>query len=338
LTSRMTIDSRNSAEARADAAMFKLAEHFDALASGRTQVPRQPVRTRIAEQAPRRSLLDYHNHMVARAGPLFSHFLASIPEVLEELCRVGQALVDEAERQTALGHAPLCYYEADAFDGTQACTITTMAATAAVKAPGSVLTLTNSPNPANTPHFTRHADASRSYFHQGSFWDIDPAWLHARRDDLPAFADGFDVVQEMVAFQFYDLRRDEQIAHLSHVLKPGGLALFLEKVRPTDDEAYRIREAVKDDLHKAHYFTAEEIAWKREQMLALMERGQVTRDALEAALLDRFSHVQRIWNSGNFYHYAASDDPTVLDRFLSSLGPCWQSPVFQFDAPGPVRR
>lgn len=319
-------------DTHAEAAMFKLAGHFDDLASGRTQVPRRPVRSRIAETAPGAAHLLHHDLMVANAGPLFSHFLASVPEVLEELCRVGQALVADAARRAEQGLGPLCYYEADAFDGTQARTI------AAAAAPGQVLTLTNSPNPANAPHFERAADRRHSHFHAGSLWDISPAWLQGRRQEMPAFTEGFDVIQEMVAFQFYDARRDEQIAHVAQVLKPGGLALFLEKVRAEDDAAYQVREEVKDELHKAYYFTAEEIAWKRQQMLELMERGQVTREALEAALLRRFNHVYRIWNSGNFFHYAASNSLNLMTEFVRLLGPTWQSRVFAFDPPGWVAR
>jgi hypothetical protein len=72
--------------------MIRLAQQFEQLATGAAQVPRQPVLTRIRNRIADTDVLEYHDRLVPKAGPLFSHFLASIPGILEEVSRVGVAL------------------------------------------------------------------------------------------------------------------------------------------------------------------------------------------------------------------------------------------------------
>jgi hypothetical protein len=308
------------------APMIRMAQHFDDLAAGRLQVPSQPVRTRVRERIADADVLAYHDAMVDRVGPLFAHFLASVPFVLEELARIGVALTrycDEASR--AGGQRRFTFYEVDAFDGSNGRTL-------AGFAKGRLLTFSNSPNPANEPSFRRHADPARSWFQLGTYLHIEPS-LFASREDLAPFRGGFDFIYEMVSFQFYGCDRDAQIAHVARMLKPRGLAFFLEKLLHDDAAEYERRERVKDEGHKAHYFTAEEIEWKRRQMLAQMHTGQVRFGELAAAIGKHFRHVYLLWNSTNFYEFAASNDASEIERFIALLGPSVVPLEFAFEAP-----
>lgn len=302
--------------------MLRLADEFDAIASGRDQVPRTPVRSTIRDTIADDRVLAYQDALTERSGPLFHHFLASVPGVLEELARTGVALARLAERR-----GRLAFYEADAFDGTNGRTLAEFAG-------GRVTTLTSSPNRANEPWFHARADPGRSRFFADSLFRLTAATL-AERDDFTPFRDGFDVVHEVAAFQFYGTDRAAQIAHLAQVLKPGGLALFLEKLDHPDPEEYERREKVKDEVHKARYFTPEEIGRKRREMLSRMVQGQVDHDTLVQALNERFAHVHLIWNATNFAHFAASDDPGLLAEFLELAGPPHVPDGFAFEEPGP---
>ncbi|GAA2391118.1 hypothetical protein GCM10010420_13960 [Streptomyces glaucosporus] len=310
----------------ASSSMIGLADRFDAIATGRDQVPRAPVRSTIRDAVPDRLLLDYQDAMVERSGPLFRHFLASVPGVLEELSRVGVALARLAGRRAQRDGRGLTFYEADAFDGSSGRTL-------AAFADGRVTTLTSSPNRANERWFRTWADPALSRYFPGSLFHLDRAALRAAPEYAP-FRDGFDVVYETAAFQFYGKDRAAQIAHLTEVLRPGGLAFFLEKLNHPDPLEYERRERVKDEVHKARYFPPEEIQRKRREMLTRMVDGQVEFDDLVGALGDRFAHVHLLWNGTNFYEFVACDDAGTLAEFLELAGEplipdgfCFEDPV-----------
>ncbi|GAA2485344.1 hypothetical protein GCM10010393_15450 [Streptomyces gobitricini] len=309
----------------ADSSMFRLVDRFDAIARGADQVPRVAVQSTIRDRIGSRRELDYQDRLVERAGPLYHHFLASVPAVLEELARVGVALARLAERRAAEGEGPFTFYEADAFDGTQGRTL-------AEAAGGSVRTLTSSPNRANEPWFHRDADPSLSSFFSGSLFELDRNSLKGH----PAhafFGDGADAVYETAAFQFYGTDRRAQIAHLAEMLRPGGLVFFLEKLDHPDPEEYRRREEAKDRIHKARYFSAAEIARKQQEMLSSMRQGQVDFDTLAGALCERFRHVHLLWSATNFYEFVACDDEGTLTEFLELAGSPHVPEEFCFDRP-----
>jgi hypothetical protein len=308
-----------------DSSMVRMSEYFDDLATGRTQVPRQSVATRVREKIADVDVLAYHDLMVARSGSLFTHFLASVPGILEEMSRVGVALARLAQRQRRGRDAALSFFELDAFDGTNGRAL-------ASYADGCIETLTCSPNRANQVHFERFCDPARSRFIHASCLGIDLRTI-GNRSDLRHFAGGFDFMYETAAFQFYGQERREQIDHVAQMLKSDGLIFFLEKLNHEDPDEYEHRERVKDELHKAQYFTQAEIEWKRTQMLTQMHDGQVTFDALVRAIFGRFNHVFMIWNSTNFYEFVASNDRAKLLEFLELLGPPALADEFCFDRP-----
>ncbi|RQR52611.1 class I SAM-dependent methyltransferase [Burkholderia sp. Bp9125] len=305
-------------------AMVRMAEYFDDLATGRTQVPRQPVQTRIRDSISDRNVLAYHDLMISNAGPLFSHFLASVPCILEEMSRVGVALTRLSQKRANNGRL-FSFYEIDGFDGSNGRTL-------AKHSDGLIRTLTSSPNKANEIHFNRFADHSTSKFHAESFLCVN-RYVLDERADLHEFRHGFDYLYETAAFQFYGQDRENQIGHVASLLKDDGLAFFLEKLNHADPTEYNRREQVKDNLHKSHYFTPEEIEWKRQQMLSQMHNGQVSFDELIKAIHRHFQHVYLIWNSTNFYEFVASNNEENLETFVGTLGKPYLAEEFRFENP-----
>ncbi|CRM21331.1 hypothetical protein [Pseudomonas sp. 52 E 6] len=305
-----------------NSSMFKLAEHFHSLAIGSTQVPSQPLTSHLRDTIADVDVIAYHDQLVADAGPLFSHFLASVPYILEEMARIGVALtrLSNARRTGQAQH--FSFFEVDAFDGSNGRAL-------AAHSRGLVQTLTCSPNRTNQIAFDRYASPEHSLFYPQLFFKVTPSLLSSA--PYQRFAEGFDYLYETAAFQFYTQDRDLQLSHIKPLLKPGGLAFFLEKLNHADPEEYLRREALKDKRFKTRYFTVEEIEWKRRQMLDQMENGQVRKEALVAALQRHFKHVFLLWNSTNFCELVASDDQNHIEHFLELLGPVNQPGGFCFE-------
>ncbi|MET0404134.1 MAG: hypothetical protein ABW123_17105 [Cystobacter sp.] len=320
----------NVDEYLASSAMVRLADHFHALATGQTQVPRQPVTTRMRSLISDADVLAYHDLFAGKTGPLYSHFLASVPCILEELSHVGVALTRLSEERAKGSARTFTFYEADAFDGSNGRTLASFAR-------GRIKTFTNSPNKANEEHFHKFADPRLSKFYAGSFLHVDAALLSSR-PEYAEFAQGFDYIYETAAFQFYEKDRDNQIGQLAKLLKDDGLLFLLEKLNHPDPEEYERRERAKDEKHKSLYFTREEIEWKKQQMLAQMHNGQVDFETLAASLSRHFKHVYLIWNGTNFHEFVASNDREVIERFIALLGQPYIPEDFCFVEKPVVRR
>ncbi|MBK5396171.1 class I SAM-dependent methyltransferase [Pseudomonas sp. TH39(2020)] len=309
-----------------DSAMNKLADYFDDLANGKVQVPRQSVTTSIRERIQDDDVTAYHDLLVTQTGPLFLHFLASVPGILEELSHVGVALDRYTRERRKEDDRLFTLWEVDAFDGSSARTL-------AKYSHGAIRTLTNSPNKANRQHFDAHADKEISAFYSGSFLQVTDD-IVADSLGLAAPFRGVDYVYEMAAFQFYGRNRDEHLKFVSRFLREDGLAFFLEKLNQPDLAEYERRERVKDELHKSHYFSEAQIAWKKDAMLLQMENGQILFSDFVEAASRYFSHIYVIWNGTNFYEFVASNDEKSICRFIELLGEpfipegfCFESPV-----------
>ncbi|MGX1175872.1 class I SAM-dependent methyltransferase [Pseudomonas sp. R151218B TE3479] len=303
--------------------MLHLADHFHRLATGATQVPAQSLTSHLRNTMADADLVAYHDRLVADAGPLFLHFLASVPYILEEMARIGVALTRLSQAQQADEPRTFSFFEIDAFDGSNGRAL-------AAHSQGLINTFTTSPNTANQPHFDRYADPTRSLFYPQSFLTLQPR-LFAEAP-YRRFQEGFDYVYETAAFQFYSRDRKAQVNHIKPLLKPGALVFFLEKLNHEDVGQYLERERMKDNGFKTRYFTQEEIDWKRQQMLEQMQNGQVLMPELVEALSSHFKHVYLLWNSTNFYEFVATDDRARLEQFLDLLGPIHQPEGFCFEA------
>ncbi|KMT55186.1 hypothetical protein [Pseudomonas fildesensis] len=303
-------------------AMLKLAGHFHSLATGASQVPSQSLDSHLRSEINDPNVLDYHDRLIEGSGPLFSHFLASVPYILEELSRVGVAMTRMAQVNTGETGRTFSLFEVDAFDGSNGRAI-------AGHSQGLIRSFTSSPNRANQIAFERHADPTLSWFYPQSVFRVTPALLQAPEYDC--FSKGFDFIYEMAAFQFYTRDRNGQISHIKQFLKPDGLVFFLEKFNHPDPKEYLRREKIKDEQFKTRYFSEEEIRWKRQQMLEQMQNGQVTLDELVCALSAHFTCVHLLWSSSNFCEFVASNDPHQVTRFLDLLGPVVQPSSFCFE-------
>ncbi|KIH83120.1 hypothetical protein [Pseudomonas batumici] len=309
-----------------DSAMNQLADYFDDLARGKVQVPRQPVTTRIREQIQDQEVLAYHDLLVAQTGPLFAHFLASVPGILEELSHVGVTLARYTHERRKQDDRAFTLWEIDAFDGSSGRAL-------AKYAKGAIRTLTNSPNKANQIHFDAHADKELCAFHSGSFLQVSREIVAQALDSQGLFR-GVDYLYEMAAFQFYGRNRDEHLRGVSSFLREDGLAFFLEKLNQPEIDEYHRRERVKDEQHKSHYFSEEEIAWKKNAMLSQMKNGQILFSDFVEAASRYFSHVYLIWNGTNFYEFVASNNERSITQFIELLGQpiipngfCFEHPV-----------
>lgn len=292
--------------------MQNLSHHFDKIAAGEIQTPRtQPVGS--PQYLSQRPILNaYHRLLLANSGPLFSHFCASVPQIVEELCRIGCKLLDFAKTVTDNQQSKkFTFLEIAGFDGANARTLAELAG-------GQILTLTNSPSERNKIYFQQSLKHPYSSFHLGHYCDLNADYL-TRTSTKPDFHQGFDFVHENNAFQFYGTDRKNQVGHIKQLLKPGGIVLLLEKLLHTNPKEYRRREYIKDTLYKTRYFTQEEIKWKQNNMLAVMQNGQVYLCDLIDALREHFSHHHVIWNSTNFYHVIASDSIDTINHFMSGL-------------------
>lgn len=110
--------------------MQKLGTRFDKLATGAIQRPKVPVTSVFGESDVGAGRAAYQTELSNGAGPLFMHFMASIPCIQEEMARIGCATAEWAlERQAETGR-PLQFFEMDAFDGTQARTLANLAGAA----------------------------------------------------------------------------------------------------------------------------------------------------------------------------------------------------------------
>ncbi|MCG7625100.1 hypothetical protein [Epibacterium sp. Ofav1-8] len=296
--------------------MQKLGTRFDKLATGAIQRPKAPVTSVFGESDVGADRAAYQTELSNGAGPLFMHFMASIPCIQEEMARIGCATAEWAlERQAETGR-PLQFFEMDAFDGTQARTLANLAGAA-------IRTLTCSPNPANEEYFKRLAQPEISQYAQCSLFDVlAPA---------AGFEDGFDLIYETAALQFYGPERTRQLAHVASHLASDGVAIFLEKMNHDDPMEYQRRETAKDMNFKTRYFSIEEIEWKTRNFLHDMVRGQVTLQQFATAAQNHFAHTRVIWHSTNFYEVAASNDLVALETFCGRLGPMAIESDFVFD-------
>ncbi|WP_434600731.1 class I SAM-dependent methyltransferase [Pseudomonas sp. Z4-7] len=321
-TSPQSMDDTDLDRDLQKSAMLKLAGHFHSLATGASQVPMQSLGSHLRGEIQDPLVLDYHDRLIEGAGPLFSHFLASVPYILEELSRIGAALTRLAEANIRETGQTFSLFEVDAFDGSNGRAV-------AGHSNGLIRSFTSSPNRANQVAFDRYADPALSRFYPQSVFKVTPDLL--QQPEYRLFSQGFDFIYEMAAFQFYSRDRDRQIAHIQQFLKPGGLVFFLEKLNHPDPEEYLRRERVKDEQFKTRYFSEEEIHWKRQQMLEQMQNGQVTFEELAGALCARFKCVHLLWNSSNFCEFVASDDPQQIERLVRLLGPVVQPADFCFE-------
>ncbi len=296
--------------------MKLLGKKFDDLATGRNQVPNQRVISTFNSCAIGSKRQQYQDALTANAGPLFQHFMASIPCIQEELARVGIALAGLTKKEFRRKKGKNLLLEIDAFDGSNARALVSFSN-------GHLRSLTCSPNVSNQKYFDQHADKSVSKYFPKSFFDLPVK--------IQDFEEGFDFIYEMAAFQFYGPNRQKQLEKVAKLMRSDGVAIFLEKMNQEDEEEYLLREIAKDTLFKTRYFMQEEIEWKATNFLRSMRQGQVTLQEFVRIASKVFKYVKVIWHSTNFYEVVASNDQSRISNFLSFLDSVAIEPQFKFD-------
>lgn len=287
--------------------------YLEQLCAGKSQVPKKPVRASEEFLSQNIEILEYHNLLCKKAGPMQQHFFASVPFALEEACRTGIACIRLAQSLANDKTDYFTYYGMHSSNGTRARTI-------AEYSKGLIRTFTDSPSLENKQSFYRSYNSNYSTFYHGCFCDVTPAFL-ASRPEFSIFKDGFDFIVSPIVFPFYGPNRMEQIKYLSKLLKQDGLFMCMEKLkRPQNMLEYQRFEKIKDKEFKSRYFSDEEIANKEQYILNdLLNTGQVSFPIISKALKHHFENVYLIWNSANFYHFVASRNKKIIETFISLM-------------------
>lgn len=134
-----------------------------------------------------------------------------------------------------------------------------------------------------------------------------------------------DVVTEILGFQFFTKDRLPQVLRVKNMLSPNGIAIFVEKFSNHNDDIWERNEELKDKLWKSKFFTPEEIAAKKKNVL--QDMGEYCYDCEDFAKLmyNNFDYVKRIYHAGNFAGYACSDapfdyeDPTICSDYCAEI-------------------
>ena len=292
----------------------RLAGHFESfshLASGHEGRPITRVQLEADLLGFDRECLDYAAVRALHAGVFNEHFVASLPYILEEQCRLGAALLRHATWLAMEKRRPASYYTLG--DGAG---VTARALSEASH--GEIATLVCSPNVENRQAFELGRPQGASFF-LGPFFEVCPEVLAGL--ELPGCDGGFDVIIEDTTFQMYGPERVEPIEIALRNLREDGVFLFLEKFSHEDPEEFFRGEAMKDGEFKARFFAPEQIAHKRASIVDTMDRNLVTLSAMTDALRHFFDHAVVIWNSGNFHTIAASNHRPALDHLLGALVP-----------------
>ncbi len=126
-----------------------------------------------------------------------------------------------------------------------------------------------------------------------------------------------DIVHAGMAFQFMPFKREDCIKEVvDNYLKMGGLFLIEEKVI-TDN--WDNNEQMKDS-YKSIYYSSEDLATKKNEIVNTMNSSLVSESYLEILLRSNFRNCYKYFNSGNFVGYACSDSEYVLNNFKRKVG------------------
>ena len=140
----------------------------------------------------------------------------------------------------------------------------------------------------------------------------------------PVFFQGFkkpyaDIVHESMAFQFMSNERAEQIKYIKeNVLNTNGVLIIEEKFLDDNQAIYDANEAKKNNF-KAEYYTPEQLADKKLNVLLDMEGNQVAVQEVQKILGENFNSVEQYWDAGNFKGFVASDDAKKVEDFTNGI-------------------
>ncbi len=123
----------------------------------------------------------------------------------------------------------------------------------------------------------------------------------------------FDIVTEILGFQFFTPNRVAEVAEVAKLLSYNGIAIFVEKFSNTNENRWQANEHLKDELWKSKFFTPDEIEAKRKNVLQDMGEYCYDYDQFVVVLSNQFEYVKRIYSAGNFAGYACSNISFTID-------------------------
>ena len=301
---------------------------FSDLVTGRKGQPDYPITLDPSLLGHDAAALRFAEVRSRHAGIFNQHFVTSLPYVLEEQCRFGAAVLDYANWLCEQDQRPLDYYGLGDASGV-------MGRALAEAGQGNIRSLTCSPNVENEEVFYATRTTTLANFYLGPFFEVTPQSLIKR--GMAYLATGFDLIFEDTSFQMYGRERQIPIALAARNLRPDGIFVMLEKFTQADEQEFLRREQQKDEDFKARFYSGEKIAEKKRTIVAGMDRQLVTLDEYKYDLSGLFSNAVIIWNSGNFYTVAASNDAERLSSFISNLTkPAIPDPFRYVDLPKPI--
>ncbi|CAN5464543.1 class I SAM-dependent methyltransferase [soil metagenome] len=292
-----------------------LAKYFEDIASGRAMVPLEPV---IADTSLLRdkTAIFLYDHLKMKLGKFNEHCYASIPYALENCIRIMTAIYHysaEYKHKNAITNFYVYEMGAGTGDITRILPEVTQ---------GFITSLCSSATKANEIEFHKYKTNKNSYFYLGPYFNISIDFL-LNHNELSCFSNGFDIIYERCTFQMYGADRENQIYHVSKILKDDGILILDEKFLNADFNEYLKREKVKDDIFKSKYFDLSQIIEKQEVILNTMTKNLVSLKTLSTALQKNFKHAAVIWNSTNFYTVVASNSEYNIERFIANMiQPC----------------
>lgn len=292
--------------------LTSFATFFDRTASGQGGAPD------LSEPEIDMAMLDFDLEVAVFAdtyrrlrGTFDSHYVASIPFRYEEACRAGAAILSFALRTWARNGSPSTIYTLGTGTGR-------MSRALAALGDGRIETLCCSPTAANRDAFYANRGSEHAHFFLGPFFDLDTG-RYATDPDLVAFRGGFDVLVEDTTFQMYDSDRKKQLEFIAPRIRSGGVLVQVQKLAQRDPRVYEARERQKDEQFKAQFFSANQIAEKKDEVVATMSTLQVDLDTTASALASFFRYAVLTWNSGNFYTIVASNSRASILELVSLM-------------------
>ena len=128
----------------------------------------------------------------------------------------------------------------------------------------------------------------------------------------------YDVVHESMALQFMGDQRADQIKFIKeNVLNENGILIIEEKFTDESQTIFDANEANKNNF-KSQYYTPEQLADKKLNVLLNMDANLVTVQEIQQILGENFNHVEQYWDAGNFKGFIASDIP-VTETFMLGI-------------------
>lgn len=289
-----------------------LLSEFSALATGAKGTPDFPVTLDYSLLSHDKLAIEFSKVRDKHAGVFNQHFVASLPYVLEEQCRFGAALFEYSKHLNMSESRPSYIYTLGDGPGVMARTLSDIS-------DGKINTLTCSPNIENQVIFEKLKPNNSAHFFLGPFFEVTSDNLASR--GIKNFEEGFDVIIEDTTFQMYGKDRTIPIHIALRNLRKDGIFVMLEKFTTPDPSEFIRRETQKDTLFKSRFFHKEKIKEKQETIVNHMNQQLVSLEDMKTTLEKFFSFSVIIWNSGNFYTIASSNDKNKLTRFIECLIP-----------------